>query len=317
MMITAITSSLALALQFSAPLVGSAPEQSYVLGANDRIVLRCLNADEFSSTPIRIDADGHITVPYLGRVVLAGLTVSDAEKRLTEQLSKFIRHPEVELSVVDSHSQPVSVFGAVKNPGVYQLEGEKTLTEVLAMAGGLRPDAGGTLKVTRRTDSNSKSQALEMGMGQHIAGDVNVSEISIDELVRGRDAFADMKVHPHDVISVSQAELIYVVGQVHKPGGFLMSGRSSFSVLQALSLAEGLNNTAAPKRSVILRKQGKSGRVEVSVDLARILAGRAPDTLLQPEDVLFIPNNAAKAAGMKTLDTLLQLTTGMAIYGRF
>jgi polysaccharide export outer membrane protein len=95
-----------------------------------------------------------------------------------------------------------------------------------------------------------------------------------------------------------------------------MSGGSDFSVLQALSLAEGLNNTAAPKRAVILRK-GKSGRIEVAVNLARILAGRAPDTPLQAEDVLFIPDNAAKTAGMRTLDTILQTATGMAIYGRF
>ena len=307
----ALISSLAFALQFSSPAAVPARENSYVLGPNDRIVLRCPNSDDFSSTPIRIDEDGHVTLPFVGRVVLAGLTVSDAEKQLTAQLSKFMRHPEVELNVVDSHSQPVSVFGAVKNPGVYQLEGERTLTEVLAMAGGLRPDAGDTLKVTRRADSTAHFPDVQTG------SDFTVSEVSIDELVRGSEAFADMQVRPHDVISVSQAEVIYVVGQVRKPGGFSMSGRSGVSVLQALSLAEGLNSTAAPKRATILRKQGKSGRVEVPVDLARILAGRAPDVPLQPEDVLFIPNNAAKAAGMKTLDTLLQLTTGMAIYGRF
>jgi len=311
MMTAALISSVALALQLASAPAPRARESSYILGPSDRIVLRCLNSDDFSSTPIRIDEDGHVTLPFIGRVVLAGLSVSDAEDRLTAQLSKFIRRPEVELSVVDSHSQPVSVFGAVKNPGVYQLEGERTLTEVLAMAGGLRPDAGDMVKITRRTDSTAHFPDVQTG------SDFTVSELSIDELVRGREAFADMKVHAHDVISVSQAELVYVVGQVRKPGGFSMSGRSGVSVLQALSLAEGLNGTAAPKRATILRKQGKSGRVEVPVDLARILAGKAPDAPLEPEDVLFIPNNAAKAAGMKTLDTVLQLTTGMAIYGRF
>ena len=96
-----------------------------------------------------------------------------------------------------------------------------------------------------------------------------------------------------------------------------MSGRSNFSVLQALSLAEGLSNTAASKKAMILRKQENSGRIEVPVNLEQILAGRAPDTPLQAEDVLFIPNNAVKSAGMKTLDTILQTVTGMAIYGRY
>jgi polysaccharide biosynthesis/export protein len=313
MMTLLLNTSLALVLQVSSAVAGSAPESSYILGPNDRIALRCLNAEEVSSAPIRIDADGHVTLPFVGRIMLAGLTVSDAEKELTDQFSKFIKHPEVELTVVESHSQPVSIFGAVRNPGAYQLEGRKTLTEVLAMAGGLRPDAGDTLKLTRRKEWGPISYPSAV---QQTTGDVTVAEISIDELVRGRNAFVDIQMLPHDVISVSRAELIYVVGQVRKPGGFPMSGGSDFSVLQALSLAEGLNNTAAPKRAVILRK-GKSGRIEVAVNLARILAGRAPDTPLQAEDVLFIPDNAAKTAGMRTLDTILQTATGMAIYGRF
>src|SRR5437868_362865 len=116
-------------------------QAAYVLGPNDRVTIRCVNAEELPPTPIRIDNDGQVTLPFVGRVKLAGLTVSDAEKQLTDQLSKFIRHPQVQLNVVESHSQPVSVFGAVRNPGAYQLEGRKNLTEILSMAGGLRPDA--------------------------------------------------------------------------------------------------------------------------------------------------------------------------------
>src|ERR1700751_3888432 len=175
-----LISSLALALQASSAVVSPVPESSYILGPNDRIVLRCLNTDEFSSTPIRIDNDGHVTLPFVGRITLAGLTVTDAEKQVTEHLSKFIRHPEVELTVVEVRSQPVSVFGAVKNPGAYELEGRKTLTEVLAMAGGLRPDAGETLKLTRRKEWGAiASPSVE----QHTVGDVTVAEISVDDLI--------------------------------------------------------------------------------------------------------------------------------------
>ncbi|HKV00924.1 MAG TPA: polysaccharide biosynthesis/export family protein, partial [Ktedonobacteraceae bacterium] len=92
-------------------------EDSYVLGANDRIIVRCVNADEFSPVPVRIDNDGQVTLPFVGRIQLAGLTISDAEKQLTERLSKFIQHPQIQLNVVESHSQPVSVLGAVRNPG--------------------------------------------------------------------------------------------------------------------------------------------------------------------------------------------------------
>lgn len=289
-------------------------EGPYVLGSNDRIVVRCVNADEFSPTPVRIDNDGQVTLPFVGRIELAGLTVTDAEKLLTDQLSKFIQHPQIQLNVVESHSQPVSVFGAVRNPGSYQLEGRKTLAEILSMAGGLRPDAGQTLKLTRRVEWGSIPLPTSE---QRTMGDVTAAEVSVDELIRGSAPFSDIEVQPHDVISVSQAELVYVVGQVRKPGGFAMTGGGDFTVLQALSMAEGLDRTAASKKAKILRKHGASGRVELPVDLERILSGRAPDIPLQAEDVLFVPNNTAKSVGMKTLDAIIQTTTGMAIYGRF
>jgi len=220
--------SLALKLQGPGTEEVSVPDNSYILGPGDRIVVRCLNTDEVSPAPIRIDNDGRVTLPYVGRITLGGLTINDAEKGVAEKLSRFIQHPEVELSVVESHSQPVSVFGAVKNPGAYQLEGRKTLIEVLAMAGGLRPDAGQTLKLTRRQEWGVFPSSTS---DQRSVGDVTVAEISIDELVRGRSPFSDIVLHPHDVVSVSQAELVYVIGQVRKPGGFPMSGPADFSVL--------------------------------------------------------------------------------------
>jgi polysaccharide export outer membrane protein len=289
-------------------------ESSYVLGPNDRIVVRCLNADEFSATPIRIDNDGDVTLPFLGRIKLAGLTVNDAERQLTMQLSRFIRHPQVQLNVVESHSQPVSVFGAVRNPGAYQLEGRKNLTEILSMAGGLRPDAGRVLNLTRRAEWNPIPLP---SAGPDATGEFTVAEVNIEELIRGNNPSANIEVRPFDVISVPPAELVYVVGQVRKPGGFTMTGRENFTVLQAVSMAEGLDRTAAPKKARILRRTTDANRTEIHVNLERILAGDAPDMPMLPEDVLFVPSNAAKSAGMKTLDAIIQTATGLAVYGRY
>jgi polysaccharide biosynthesis/export protein len=288
-------------------------ERSYVLGANDRITVRCLNADEFPPSPIRIDGDGQVTLPFVGRIRLAGLTVSEAEGQLTSQLSKFILRPQVALNVVESHSQPVSIFGAVNSPGAYQLEGRKTLAEILSMAGGLRKDAGRTLKLTRRREWGSISLP---SVARDATGNFTVAEVDIEELVRGNAPAANIEVRPHDVISVPAAELVYVIGQVRKPGGFTMSGRGDFTVLQALSMAEGLDRTAAPKKASILRKSPKSGRIEIPVNLQSVLSGRAPDVVLQADDVLFVPDNIAKSAGMRTLDAIIQTTTGVVIYRR-
>jgi polysaccharide biosynthesis/export protein len=297
------------------PESGPGPKEgSYVLGPNDRITVRCLSADEFSPNPLRIDSDGRVTLPFIGRIKLAGMSVSEAEKELTDELSKFLLRPEVALNVVESHSQPVSVFGAVNSPGAYQLEGEKTLSEILSMAGGLRKDAGLTLKVTRRAEWGALPLPSAI---QDETGKFSVADIDIDGLVRGNTPAANIEIRPYDVISVPQADLIYVVGQVRKPGGFTMTGRGGLTVLQAVSMAEGLDKFALAKKARILRKSADAGRSEIAVNLEGILAGSSPDLVLQADDVLFVPNSAAKSAGMKTLDTVIQLTTGMAIYGRF
>jgi polysaccharide export outer membrane protein len=96
-----------------------------------------------------------------------------------------------------------------------------------------------------------------------------------------------------------------------------MTGREDFTVLQAVSMAEGLDRTAAPKKARIIRKATRSGRIEIQVNLENILSGRDPDMPMQAEDVLFVPNSAAKNARMKTLDAIIQAATGIAVYGRY
>jgi len=313
-LISSLVIALPASLAFGAWVEPASKNSPYVLGPNDQIVVRCVDVDEFTPTPIRIDNDGQLTLPIVGRVRLGGLAVADAENFLNVQLSKFIQHPQVQLTIVESHSQPVSVLGAVRNPGSYQLEGRKTLAEIVAAAGGLRADAGQTLKLTRRTEWGPIPLPSSI---QRTNDGVAVAEISVQELIHGNAPFLDIELRPHDLISVSQVDLVYVVGQVRKPGGFAMSGRGDFTVLQALSLAEGLDRSAAPKKAIILRKNGSSGRIELPINVEKIMSGHATDTAMKAEDVLFIPNNAAKNAGMKTLDAIIQTTTGMAVYGRF
>jgi polysaccharide export outer membrane protein len=289
-------------------------DAAYVLGTNDKVTIRCLNAEEFSSEPLRIDGDGQVTLPFVGRIKLAGLTITAAEKELTDTLSAYILHPQVALNVVESHSQPVSVFGAVNNSGAFQLEGNKTLTEVLSMAGGLRRDAGGVLTLTRST---AWGPIPLPSATTDAAGEFSVAQIDVDALVRGKTPEMNIAVRPHDVISVSEAGVVYVVGQVRKPGGFTITGHDGLTVLQALSMAEGLDHTAAPKKARILRKSADGSRTEIAVNLETVLAGNSQDMMLQVDDVLFVPNNAAKGAGIRTLDAMIQLATGVVVYGRY
>src|SRR6266567_4750841 len=130
---------------------GSARAQ-YVLGPDDTISVHVTDAEEISEKPMRIGSNGYITLPMVGRVQASGRTAEDLEKELTVRLKTYIRNPEVAVSIVEQRSQPVSVIGAVSAPGVQQLQGRKTLVEVLSLAGGPRPDAGYNVKITRQKE---------------------------------------------------------------------------------------------------------------------------------------------------------------------
>src|SRR5437870_2473509 len=130
---------------------GSARLPYYILGPNDEIVILALDADEIANKPTRVTTSGDINLPLIGRIHVAGMNLEQLEAEVTQRLSKYIREPHVAINVTSFKSQPVSVFGAVGSAGVIQLEGRKTLIEVLSMAGGLRPEAG-TIRITRKAE---------------------------------------------------------------------------------------------------------------------------------------------------------------------
>ena len=129
----------------------SAPS-SYILGPDDQVTLFVYDIEEISDKPMRIDMRGNLSLPLAGRLHAAGLTAGQLEAAIETRLRKFLKDPEVVVSITEFRSQPVSVLGAVTTPGVHQLEGHKTLFEILSMAGGLRSDAGNTVRITRNLE---------------------------------------------------------------------------------------------------------------------------------------------------------------------
>ena len=137
----------------SRPAAVSDPKAaSYVLGPDDEITIRALHADEITDKPFRVDPLGYLSLPIIGRVRAGGLTVEQLAHEVSSRLNSFIREPEVSIRVTEFRSQPLSVLGAVKNPGVYRLRGRTTLIEALSSAGGLEPDSGGTIHITRQSE---------------------------------------------------------------------------------------------------------------------------------------------------------------------
>ena len=287
---------------------------TYTLGTGDELIVRVLDFKEIDDKPFLIDLAGDIGLPMAGRVHVAGMTVPQVEQEITRLLARYLQEPVVTVSVANYGSQPVSVLGAVTTPGTRQIRGHKTLVELLAEVGGIKPDAGNSVRITRRIDSGLLPLA---NATVDASGGFSVGEVGLKSLMEARDPSENIEIRPNDVVSVPRAELIYVVGSVRRSGGFPLNERESISVLQALAMAEGMERTAAPRAARILRStEGSESRTEIAVDISKMLAGQITDAPLLPNDILFIPNSAMKSATLRSIEAVIQLGTGLAIWRR-
>lgn len=305
--------TVAIARPTKASAVPVAP--GYVLGPGDQISIHVVNCDEINDKPIPIDLSGQIHLPLIGDLQVAGKTIHELELGITDRLKKYVLQPDVSVSVTEFRSQPVSVLGAVRTPGVQQVQGRKTVLEMLSLAGGLDPvNAGSTVKITRQlqwgriplpnaTDDPTKQ--------------FSVAQINLKSLIDAKHPEENIEVKPNDVISVPHADTVYVLGEVQKAGGYVLTDSEEMTVLQALSMAGGLNQMAKAREARILRRQpGSVARAEIPVDLSKILAGRSSDVRLEPEDILFVPNNIPKRAALRAIETGVNIGTGVAIFRR-
>jgi polysaccharide export outer membrane protein len=286
----------------------------YVLGPGDQIAVRVVNFEEISDKPIAIDLSGCIHLPMVGQVPVSGLTVEQVGSEIAKRLEVYVKRPDVSVSVTEFRSQPVSVIGAVKNPGVQQVQGQKSLLEMLSLAGGLdMTTAGSILKITRRLEWGAipLPSAIDDPTRQF-----SVAQVSIKSLLDAKNPEENILVKPYDVISVPRGETIYVIGEVLKAGGFVLTGSEQITVLQALSMAGGADKMAQPQHARILRRvPGASSRTEIPVDLNKILEGKTGDVRMQADDILFVPNSIPKRAAIRALEAAVQMGTGIVWRG--
>lgn len=261
----------------------------YVLGPNDQILIRAPEAEEINERPFRIDAEGFINLPLLGRVKAGGMTVRELEADLVRRLREYIRQPQVIISVTQFRSEPVFFVGAFQRPGIYALQGRRTLLEMLSSIGGLQPNAARHIKLTRRAEYGPipLPSAVEDPVKK-----VSTVEISMGSLRDNVNPAEDILLQPYDVISVERAELVYVNGEVGKIGGIELGERDSVSIAQALTMAGGFGRDANRGKVRILRPiLGTNRRAAIDVDIKRILEGKDNDFPLLPNDLLYVPRS--------------------------
>jgi polysaccharide export outer membrane protein len=318
-------------------LVASARDPSadlYHVGPADLLEVSVFGADALSGT-FRVDGQGRLPMPLLGPVDATGLTTAELEASLEKRLTeKYMKDPHVSIQVAEMQSHAVSVLGAVGQPGVYQIQGRKTLLEVLAMAQGLSPEAGGTIVVVRprdrgahaaaapapgasgagmRADSTAVMAASTPGASPPLDGggeaEGSVTEVDLNSLLDEGGMNRNLVVQAGDIIQVRPAGMVYVVGEVNRPGGFTVSPGEPMTALQAIALAQGLGRTAQAGSSMIVRPGPDGGRIEIPVDLDAVLGGDEPPPELQARDVLFVPNDETKAFGLGVVSALVRMVT--------
>ena len=269
------------------------PDSSLRIGAGDLLEFSVYNVPDLA-TKIRVSSNGDAYLPLIDYVHVADLTVEEAQTVIEKKLSDggFLKDPHVTLFVDQFASQGVSVLGEVTRPGVYPVLGQQRLFDVISAAGGLTDKAGKNVSITHR---NQQDKPAVVQLARHL-------EDSPEN---------NVQVYPGDTIIVRKADIVYVVGDVARPSGFVME-RGGLTVLQAVALAGGTTQTAKLNGVQIIRKT-ESGNVGTPIELKKILQAKAPDISMQPDDILFVPSSIGKAAAKRAVDAAVQIATFTAI----
>jgi polysaccharide export outer membrane protein len=299
----------------------------YRIGPQDLLDINTFEAPELNRT-VRVSENGEVSMPLLGGIQVAGLTARQLETTMAARLREYLKDPHVSVMVTAIESHPISVIGEVNKPGVFQVRGSKTLLEMLSMAQGLAPDAGDEVLVMRSAgfnrarDEGPKAVAPGHSPNGSISADESAGKespdtvsINLRHLLNSRDPKFNVPVYAGDIVKVTRAGIVYVVGAVKRPGGFTVKGNEQMSLLKAIALAEGLSSTSSKGRTRIIRTDESSGkRSEIAVDVGKILDGKEPDMNLQAADIVFVPNSAGKSALYKGTEAVVATASGLVIF---
>jgi len=278
----------------------SANGQDYIVGKDDLLEVTVFEIPELSGTP-RVTASGLISLPLVGTIEAAGYSAHELERKIEEGLKRnYVLDPHVTVFVREYASQPVTLMGAVKAPGIYQIKGEKFLLEMLAMAGGLDPlSAGNAIQIMRRADTSGAQQTIR---------------ISIEDLVQNGNSELNVPIKAGDTIQVMQAGSIFVIGEVVQPGEFVLRNGRNVTTSQAIGLAHGFGREPNRGKTVIFRIHSDGTKEEIPVNIAKILDGSKDDVTLLPNDILFVPSNKVKTGINKALETAIATLSARVVY---
>lgn len=305
----------------------AAPETNsdYRLGAGDLLEVSVFGVENFRFTR-RISSSGFITLPYVGKISVSGLTTTQLEEELTTSLDgRLIQNPQVSVFVMEFHAQPAVILGAVANPGLYEMSRPLKLLDIIALAGGLSERAGDQISVYRQGIGAPKkdSGVPENGENGHNGGESavesaqkpQVQSVSLKALFHEGVLSENVPIERGDVIYIPEVQpsRFYVIGEVTTPGAYALPGEQGLLVSQALSLAGGPIKTAKMSKGMLVRYHAGGAREEIQVNFSDILKGKKPDFLVHADDIIFIPGSTVKSVGYGLLGIIPTVATQTAV----
>ena len=251
---------------------------------------------EFHST-VRVATDGSIELPLIGSIYLAGLSESRAGQAIDKALiaDGMLVHPQAAVLITNAAGQDVSVLGEVARPGVYPYAMHHRLLDLISAASGLTPTAGRLVSIYHRDSPQTPHNVILDPSGTDAKTDHNP------------------ELEPGDTVQVSRAGLVYVIGDVVRPGGFAVDPTQGLTVVEALSLAWGATPNAVSTKAILIRNQ-KGGRTLTTLNLKRMIHGQDPDLPVHDRDILFVPDSTAKNLVNKSLEAAIQSVIGVSLY---
>jgi polysaccharide export outer membrane protein len=263
-----------------------------VLGPGDEVEINVYGAPDLSGRN-RVSADGNISIPLIGYVRVAGLSSSEAEAAIEAQLrqNNIVNDPHVSVYAKEYTSSGISVAGEVAKPGFYSALGPHRLFDVLQAAGGTTDKAANKVMISHRDQKDATTLSISKDPAEM--------------------ANSNVELQPGDTVVVPKAGIVYVLGEVNRPGGYVLNSTGGITVLQVVAVAAGPTHVAAAGKTRLLRRT-EGGFQEQQIDLKKLLRGKGQDVPLRNDDILFIPSSVIKTA--LNASALIGVAASTAIY---
>lgn len=252
------------------------PGNAIVLHPGDLIGVSVYGVSDYKVNA-RIAGDGVVYLPLVGGMHIAGMTVEQAQQSIRRNLiaGQMILNPDVLITVQDSMVDLIGVMGEVNSPKAIPAYAPMSLLDAISYAGGLKPDASHSISILRK------------GVPEPLLVVLNSNPANA--------AAQNIPLYPGDRVLVPRMGVVYVVGAVKRQGAVPISPDTPMTLLQAVTLGGGINFEAYKSETRIIRTTGTTRR-EIRVDLGKVADGKAPDPILQSDDIVMIPTNEIKAA---------------------